>query len=168
MGFAFWKKTDKGQIDTLSWNLMLTATDPDKCWELASLFRETSLPNNALTCETSFLMGSIVRDIIRSRVPEAHQKQALMSAESAYYKTFDHQSEEALPPEMERVYGKLRLGHVARIALAAYGEQNDMLFLTSATFVARIKGDPRMTFEVTPLFEERKALLSGAFAKVLK
>ena len=167
MRFAFWRSNKKGQIDTLSWNLMVSATDPDACWELASLFRKTSLPNNALTCETSFLMGSIVRDVIRSRVPEADRERALISAEAAYFKTFDDQSDEALPPEMEDVYGKLRLGHIARIALAAYGEQNDILPLTSASFVGRIKGDPRMKFEVFELFEERKTILGGAYGKIL-
>jgi hypothetical protein len=168
MNLAFWRKKDKGQLDTLSWNLMVAATDPDRCWELASTFRKTSVPGSVLTCETSFLMGSIVRDILRSIVAAEQQRQSVLSAESAYYKTFDDQSDEPLPPEMEAIYGKVRLGHVARIALAAYGEQNDMLLLTSAIFVNRIKGDPRMKYEVTPLFEERKATLSSAFAKVIK
>ena len=77
---------------------MVTAIDPDKCWEMAALFRKTSVPSNVLTCETSFLAGSLVRDIIRSVIPEVNQQQALMSAEAAYFKTFDDQSEEELPP----------------------------------------------------------------------
>jgi hypothetical protein len=168
MNLAFWKKKEKGQLEVLSWNLMVAATDPDRCWDLASMFRKTSIPGSVLTCETSFLMGSIVRDIVRSNVPEEQQRQSILSAESAYYKTFDDQSEDPLPPEMEAVYGKIRLGHVARIALTAYGEQNDVLLLTTATFVNRIKGDPRMKYEITPLFEERKATLSSAFSKVIK
>jgi hypothetical protein len=168
MNLAFWKKKDKGQLEVLSWNLMVAATDPDRCWDLASSFRKTSIPGSVLTCETSFLMGSIVREIIRSRVSVEQQRQSVLSAESAYFKTFDDQSEDPLPPEMEAVYGKIRLGHVARIALAAYDEQNDLLIATSAIFANRIKGDPRMKFEVTPLFEERKAALSSAFAKAIK
>ena len=168
MNLFFWKKKERTPLDTLSWNLMVEATDPDKCWETASLFRKTSVPGNVLTCETSFLMGSVVRDIVRSAIREPEQRQALMSAEAAYFKTFDDQSEEELPPEMAAVYGKVRLGHVARIALAAYGEHNDALFLTSAIFIGRIKGDPRMTFEVIPILEERKAMLSKAFSQAIK
>lgn len=167
MNLAFWKKKEKGQLEVLSWNFMVAATDPDRCWDLASMFRKTNIPGSVLTCETSFMVGSIVRDIVRSNVPEEQQRHSVLSAESAYYKTFDDQSEDPLPPEMEAVYGKMRLGHIARIALAAYGEQNDVLLLTSATFVNRIKGDPRMKYEVAPLFEERKATLSSAFSKVI-
>lgn len=167
MKLAFWKKKEKSPLDILSWNLMVAATDPDRCWDLASNFRKTSIPGSVLTCETSFLMGSIVREVIRSRMPAEQQRQCVLSAEAAYYKTFDDQSDEPLPPEMEAVYGKIRIGHVARIALAAYGEKADQLLLTSAIFVHRIKGDPRMVYEVTPLFEERKATLSNALAKVL-
>ncbi len=168
MDLFFWKKKERPSLDVLSWNLMVSATDPDQCWEMASLFRRTSVPENVLNCETSFLMGSIARDIIRSVITEVGQRQALMSAEAAYFKTFDDQSDEELPPEMAAVYGKVRLGHVARIALAAYGEQNDTLFLTSSIFVHRIKGDPRMKFEVTPILEERKAVLGNAFSQVIK
>lgn len=146
---------------------MVTAIDADKCWEMASLFIKTSVPSNVLTCETSFLMGSIVRDIIRSGIPEAKQRQALMSAEAAYFKAYDDQSEEELPPEMKTVYGENRLGHIARIALAAYGEQGDMLFLTAPIFVRRINGDPFITYEVTPLLEERKALLTKVFKEFI-
>ena len=151
----------------LSWNLMDVALDADKNWEMASLFRTTSVPSNVLTCETSFLMGSVVRDIIRSVVPEDKQHQALMSAEAAYFKIFDDASEDELPPEMAAVYFKMRLGHVARIALQEYGEHNDMLFLTAPIFVRRIKGDPRMADEITPLVEERKAALSKAFSQLI-
>lgn len=167
MNLFFWRKKEDPSLDELCWNLMVTAIDPDKCWEVASLLRKTSVPSNVLTCETSFLMGSIVRDIIRSVLPEAKQKQALMSAEAAYFKIFDDQSEEDLPSEMKAVYGEDRLGHVARIALAAYAEHNDMLFLTIPIFVRRINGDPRITFEVTPLLEERKALLSKVFSEFI-
>ena len=91
-----------------------------------------------------------------------------MSAEAAYFKTFDDQSDEELPPEMEEIYGRVRLGHVARIALAAYGEQNDVLLMTSSIFVRRIKGDPRMKYEIMPIFEDRKAVLSCAFSEIIK
>ena len=166
MSFFFWRKKERPSLDVLSWNLMVAATDPDKCWETASLFRKTSVPGSVLTCETSFLMGSIVRDIIRLVVPEANQKSALISAEAAFFKTFDDQSDEALPAEMAAVYGNVKLGHVARIALAAYGEHSDSLFLTAPIFVRRIKGDPRMTHEITPILEERKSALQKAFSQV--
>ena len=168
MKLSFWKKEQRPSVDIMSWNFMVTATDPDRCWEMASLFRETSVPSNVLNCETSFLMGSIARSIIRSVIAEPQQVQALMSAEAAYFKTFDDESKEELPPEMAAVYGKIRLGHVARIALTTYGEQNDILFLTSSIFVHRIKGDPRMKYEVMSILEERKTVLSNAFSQVVK
>lgn len=167
MRFAFWKKQDPTKLQNMSWNLMVAALDPDKCWDIASLFRDTGLPSNVRTCEMSFLMGSVVRDIIRSTVPQEHLRQCITSAEAAYFKTFDDQSDEPLPPEMAKVYGTSTLGHVSRIALAAYSEDNDNLFLTSATLVHRLKGDPRMKYEITPLIEERAAILRGAFAKAI-
>lgn len=169
MNLFFWrKKTDaRPSLDVLSWNLMVTATDPDKCWELASQFRSTSVPGNVLDCETSFLMGSVVRDILRDTVSAEAQKQALMSAEAAYFKTFDDQSDEELPPEMKAVYGDVRLGHVARIALAAYGEQGDSPNLSIPIFVRRIKGDPRMTHEIAPLLKQRRTVLRDAFRSLL-
>ena len=147
---------------------MVAAIDPDQCWKIASLFRDTGIPGSVRTCEASFLMGSIVRDIVRSTVPEAHQQSCITSAESAYYKTFDDQSIDPLPPEMTSVYGSLTLGHVSRIALAAYGEDHDSLFLTSAKLVQRLKGDPRMKSEIMPLFEERASFLRGLFAKAIQ
>ena len=168
MRFAFWKKPDTSKLDTFSWNLMVAAIDPDQCLKIASLFRDTGLPGSVRTCETSFLMGSIVRDIVRSTVPETHQRSCITSAESAYYKTYDDQSTEPLPPEMASIYGSLTLGHVSRIALAAYGEEHDSLFLTSAKLVQRLRGDPRMKYEITPFFEERESFLRGLFTKAIQ
>jgi hypothetical protein len=102
---------------------MVAATDPDRCWQIASPFRKTSVPGSVLTCETSFLMGSIVRDAIRATFTDERQRAAIASAESAYFKTFDDQSEEELPDEMKVVYGNIRIGDVARLALARYAEQ---------------------------------------------
>ena len=169
MNLFFWRKRNDARpsLDILSWNLMVTATDPDKCWELASQFRKTSVPSNVLDCETSFLMGSVVRDILRDTVSAEAQRQALMSTEAAYYKTFDDQSDEELPPEMKAVYGDVRLGHVARIALAAYEEQGDSLSLAIPLFVRRIKGDPRMAYEIAPLVEHRRTALRDAFRSLL-
>lgn len=82
--FSWRKKTH--QLDALCWNLMVAATDPDRCWDMASTFRKTAVPGSVLTCETSFLMGSIVRDVIRSKVAGDKQRQCVMSAESAYFK----------------------------------------------------------------------------------
>lgn len=167
MGLWFWEKKDPVKLENMSWNLMVAAIDPDKCWEIAGLFRDTGLPGSIRTCEASFLMGSIVRDIIRTTIPEQHQRRCITSAEAAYFKTFDDQSDEPLPPEMAKVYGTATLGHVSRIALAKYGDDNDNLFLTAATLVHRLKGDPRMKYEITPLFEERASILRGAFSKAI-
>jgi hypothetical protein len=113
-------------------------------------------------------MGSIVRDVIRSVIPDARQRQALSSAEKAYFKTFDDQSEEELPPQMAAFYGNESLGHVARAALTGYGEQGDVIFLTVPIFIRRIEGDPRMSYEITPLLEEQKLALSKVFSKAIK
>jgi hypothetical protein len=53
MNFLFWKKKKQSQheIEIISWNLIVAATDPDRCWKLASAFRETGIPGNVLTCE---------------------------------------------------------------------------------------------------------------------
>ena len=66
---------------------------------------------------------------------------------------------------MKAVYGNIRLGHVARIALAAYGEKDDFLQLTWSIFVLRIKGDLRMKYEVMPLFEESRRSIMAALRK---
>lgn len=168
MRFAFWKKNAPRKLETMSWNLMVEATDPDKCWELASLFRSTGMPGSVLTCETSFLMGSVVRSILRETVPAEFRDQCITSAEAAYFKTFDDQSDEPLPPEMAKVYGSDTLGHVSRIALAAFGESDDLLSLTSAIFVRRIKCDSRMSFEIRPLVEERASALQNAFSRAIR
>ena len=56
MRLAFWKKqAPSPQLETLSWNFMVWATDPDECWGVAQHFRATELPENARTCEVSFL-----------------------------------------------------------------------------------------------------------------
>ncbi|MFZ7097179.1 hypothetical protein ACOPJQ_05090 [Luteimonas dalianensis] len=167
MRFAFWRKPDPSKLDTLSWNLMVAAIDPEQCWRIAGLLRDTDMPGSVRTCEVSFLMGSIVREIIRSAVPEKDQYSCITSAESAYYKTFDDQSTEPLPPEMANVYGSLTLGHVSRTALASYGEDQDLLLLTTAKLVQRLKGDPRMKYEIMPLFEERASFLRGLFSKAI-
>src|SRR5690606_8934774 len=96
---AFWKKPDPSIIENMSWNLMVAALNPDKCWELASQYRKTGLPGSVLTCETSFLLGSVVRDIIRDAVPPALLQKCIATAESAYFKTFDDQSDSPLPAE---------------------------------------------------------------------
>lgn len=169
MRLAFWKKKDlPPQLETLSWNFMVHATDPDSCWEVAQLFRATALPTNARTCEMSFLMGSIVRRAIRDLVPESRQRACVVSAEAAYFKTFDDQSEDPLPAEMVAVYGSMTLGHVARIALAAYGDGDDQLHLSVPVLVHRLKGDPRMAYEIAPLVQERAKVLTSAFAQVIR
>jgi len=147
---------------------MFAATDPDKCWELASQFRKTALPGNVITCETAFLMASISREIIRSTVRHELQEKALLSAERAYSKTFDEASAEEQPPELVAIYGNVPLREVAAVALAGYGKEGDFLPTTLPAFVHRIHGDPRMTFEIKPLVEERRELLRGAFIDLLE
>jgi hypothetical protein len=154
MDWRFWRSSRSD--DVRAWNVMVAATDPDRCWQLASTFRDTKAPGSVLTCEMSFLMGSIVRDAIRAAMPADRHRAAILSAESAYFKTFDDQSDEELPKEMQAVYGNIRLGHVARMALAAYGDHNDSLLLTLGVFVQRIKGDPRMKYEIMPVLEESR------------
>lgn len=154
MGFKFWRRKEKPDIEVVAWNVMVAFTDPDRCWQTASVFRETSVPGSVLTCEMSFLMGSIVRDAIRTTFAGERQRIAIKAAESAYFKTFDDQSGEELQDEMKAVYHNARLGDVARQALSGYGENNDELFLTSSLFVNRIKGDPRMKYEIMPILEE--------------
>lgn len=94
MRIQFWKPKPASLHEVLSWNVMVAATDPDRCWQVASSFRNTDLPGSAMTCETSFLMGSIVRDAIRASFTDGRQRSGVMSAESAYFKTFDDQSED--------------------------------------------------------------------------
>lgn len=147
---------------------MVQATDPDECWDIAKYFRPTELPENARTCEVSFLMGSVVRNAVRELVPESKQRACVTSAEAAYFKTFDDQSDDPLPPEMIAVYGSMTLGHVARIALAAYGEGDDQLHLSIPVLVRRLKGDPRMAYEIAPIVERRAKTLTSAFSQVLR
>ena len=169
MKLAFWKKqAPPPQLETLSWNFMVRATDPDECWDVAQHFRATELPENARTCEVSFLMGSVVRNAIRELVPESKQRACVISAEAAYFKTFDDQSDDPLPPEMVAVYGSMTLGHVARIALAAYGEGDDQLYLSIPVLVRRFKGDPRMAYEIAPFVERRAKTLTSAFSQVIR
>jgi hypothetical protein len=165
----FWrkKKSQAVPLETLVWNLMSTATDPDKCWELASQYRKTVLPGNAITCETAFLMASISREIIRSTVRRELREKALLAAEAACSRIFDEASTEELPPEMVAIYGSVPLREVAAAALARYGEEDDFLFTTLAVFVHRIHGDPRMIFEIQPLVEEWREVLRRAFVGLL-
>lgn len=169
MNFLFWRKKqpESLSLDTLAWNLVYVATDPEKCWKLASQFRKTELPGNVITCETAFLLTSVARHIIRSTVrPEFYQK-ALLSAVAAYSKAFDEASEEEQPPEMLAAYGGASLRDVAKAALASYTESEDFLPVTLPIFVRRIRGDPRMAYEIQPLVEERLETLRVAFKDLL-
>ncbi|OAI18134.1 MULTISPECIES: hypothetical protein [Methylomonas] len=165
----FWrkKKQDSLPLEELAGNLMFMATDPDKNWEVASDFRKTDLPNNAVTCELSFLMGSICRDIIRNEVRPELLDKAILAAEKVYVKTFEAESSEELPPEMRAVYGTSSLIQVATAALKRYGTDGDLLSVTLPTFVSRIHGDPRMALEIKPLIESRLNILQSAFKQLL-
>jgi hypothetical protein len=165
MDFRFWRKNSAVPDDVLAWNVMVAVTDPDRCWQIASAFRQTKVPGSVLTCEMSFLMGSLVREAIRTAFTGDRRRAAITSAESAYFKTFDDQSSEDLPDDMKAVYGDIRLGQVARAALAAYAEHDDMLFLTSSEFVHRIMGDPRMKFEIMPILERCRDSVLKALKK---
>ena len=169
MRFPFFKrKIDSSQAEILSWNLMVAAIDPDQCWRMTGQFRGDELPSSVKTCEASFLMGSVVRQIIRESVPENIQQPCITSAEAAYFKTFDDQSEDPLPDEMKKIYGEMTLGHVSRIALAAYGEEHDELFLTSARLTRRVRTDPRDKAEIYQVFLERANILKKYFQQGLR
>lgn len=141
------------------------ATDPDRNWNFASSFRKTSVPGSVLTCETAFIMGSMARGIIRERVNLPVLETCIASAEKAYQQSFEEDSKEPLPEEMQEIYGPQRLDTVASNALKQYAEDDDQLYLTISRFVSRIKGDPRMAQEVLPLFEERRKMLIKAFGE---
>lgn len=168
MKLAFWKKEARPSLDVLCWNLMVAAIDPDECWKIADQLRRTKVPTVMVNCETSFLMGSVARSIIRAHVSASLQASAVTSAEAAYFKSFDDCAGEPLPDGSEEIYGDVSLGHIARIALASYGEQNDLLPLTSVVFVSRIKGDPRMAFEITPHIQARVKELQQSFVHHLR
>lgn len=167
MRLASWKQRDPGKLELTSRNLMVAAIEPDKCWEIAGFLRNSRMPSNVLVCETAFLMGSIARDIIRTVMPQEYRRQCITSAEVAFFTAFDGLYRAPLPREMSKIYGTDSLGHVARIALAAYGEENDLLFLTSASLVRRLKGDPRMTQAITPLLKKRAWILRAAFSSAI-
>lgn len=87
----------------------------------------------------------------------------IASAEKAYDQSFEEDSKDPLPEEMQKIYGSQRMSTIATNALRQYAEDNDQLFLTVSRFVSRIKGDPRMKHELLPLFEERRKMLVEAF-----
>ena len=169
MNFLFWRKKqpDPEPPEKLAWNLIYMATDPDKCWELASQFRKTTLPSNVITCETAFLLASVSREIIRSTLRAEFIEKTILSAEAAFTKAFDEASEEEQPQEMLSVYGGQSLREVSKVAFAGYAEGNDFLPITLPTYVRRIRGDPRMTFEIQPLVEEKRKVLRVAFKDLL-
>lgn len=141
------------------------ATDPDRNWNFASSFRKTGIPGSVLTCETTFIMGSVVSGIIRERVNPSAVEKCIASAEKAYQQSFEDDSKSPLPEEMQKIYGPQRLDAVASNVLKQYAEDDDQLYLTVSRFVSRIKGDPRMKHEVLPLFEERRKMLIEAFGE---
>jgi Txe/YoeB family toxin of Txe-Axe toxin-antitoxin module len=169
MNLLFWRKKQPESLppEKLAWNLIYMATDPDKCWALASQFRRTGLPNNVMTCETSFLLASVCREVIRSTLRPEFAAKTLLSAEAAYTKAFEEASEEEQPPEMLAVYGGTSLREVASDAFTSYAEYEDLLPLTLPVFVRRIRGDPRMAFEIQPLVEEKRELLRTVFKELL-
>lgn len=165
MRLNFWTKTTRRVPDDIrAWNAMVAFTDPEWCWQAISVV-DTRLPGNALNCEMAFLMGSIVRESIRTTFDADSREAAIASAEAAYFKTFDDQSDEELPAEMKAVYGNTTIGKVARVALAQYGEHSDQLFLTSSVFVARLRTDPRVKYEVMPILENCRRLVLAALKK---
>ena len=163
----FKRKVYPSKAEILSWNLMVAAIDPDQCWKMTGQFRG-DIPSSVKTCEASFLMGSVVRNIIRESVPKDLQQSCITSAEAAYFKTFDDQSEDPLPDEMKKIYGSMTLGHVSRIALAAYGEEHDNLFLTSARLAQRVRTDPRDKPQIQQEFQEKSDLLQKYFQQGLR
>jgi hypothetical protein len=146
-----------------SWNLMHFATDPDRNWNFARNFRSTNVPASVLTCETTFIMASIARSIIRNQIDPSLVKECIASAEKAFHQSFDNDSKEPLPAEMQAIYGARRLNEIAAEALREYEGDDDLLVTTVGRFVFRINGDPRMRYEVLPDFEQRQEMLTNAF-----
>lgn len=159
------KKSDIPDVHVRAWNLMHYATDPDRNWEFASSFRKTEVPGSVLTCETTFIMGSMVMGIITERVKPPLVETCLASAEKAYAQCFEEDSKAPLPEEMREIYGERNLGEIAGGVLKAYGADGDLLHLMLSRFVSRIKGDPRMKTEILPLFEGRRRMLLEAFGE---
>ena len=55
MKLAFWKKqAPPPQLETLSWNFMVRATDPDECWDVAQHFRATELQKMLVPTRSPF------------------------------------------------------------------------------------------------------------------
>ncbi len=144
---------------------MHMATDPDRNWNFASRFRNTGIPGSVLTCETTFITGSMVRGVVRERVNPYLMETCIASAEKAYQQSFEEDSKGPLPEEMQEIYGTQRLNVVASNALKQYAEDGDQLYLTVSRFISRINGDPRMKHEVLPLFEARREMLIEAFGE---
>ena len=167
MRFAFWKKRDPEKLRVHCWNLMILAIDPDRCWKTASMFRSNGLPGSVLTCETAYIMGSITRKVIRDLSPRDSVMECVASAEKAYHQTFEEQSDEPMTEEMQSVYGQSTLAHVATTALAAYGRQDDELFMTASTLAMRLKGDPRTKHEIIDILQDRRDFLEGLYRKLL-
>jgi len=164
--WPFKRKTQElPDVHIRSWNLMHFATDPDRNWNFASSFRKTAIPGSVLTCETTFIMGSMARGIIRELVNPSVLETCIASAEKAYQQSFEEDSKASLPEEMQEIYGPQRLDAVASNALKQYAEDDDQLYLTVSRFVSRIKGDPRMKHELLPLFEEHRNMLVKAFGE---
>lgn len=169
MNLFFWRRTKQqhSPVQVLARNLVFVATDPDKCWELASGFRTTSMPSNVLTCEVSFLIGSLSIGIVDRVVPSADHEQAVAAAEQAYVEIFAKADEEGMDAPMASVFGPQKLSQVAALARRQYSEASDVMQTAVATFARRIKGDPRMAFEISPLIEQRMADLQRAFQDLL-
>ena len=96
-------------------------------------------------------MGSLARGIIRERVNPSLVETCIASAEKAFHQSFEEDSKTSMPEEMQEIYGSQRFNAVASNALMQYAEDDDQLYLTVSRFVSRIKGDPRMMYEVLPL-----------------
>ena len=168
-GVLMWPFNRKAQelpdVHVRSWNLMHFATDPDRNWDFASNFRKTAIPGSVLTCETTFIMGSVARGIIRERVSPSLVETCIASAEKVFHQSFEEDSKAPLPDEMQEIYGPQKLNMVASNALEQCAEDDDQIYLTVSRFVSRIKGDPRMKHEILPLFEERRKVLIEAFGE---
>ena len=107
------KVQDFPDVHVRSWNLMHVATDPDRNWSFASDFRKTEVPGSVLTCETTFIMGSVARGIIRERVDPSLVETCIASAAKAFHQSFEEDSKTSLPEEMQEIYGSQRLDAIA-------------------------------------------------------
>lgn len=159
---------EKKALVEISRNLITTALNADRNWEIARYFLPSDLPGSVLTCETTFLMASILKSVIRDVAPPQIVDECLRTVNDVYTEVFDTGSTNDLPDEMQRIYGDDRLNVIAEKALNEYEEDGDILFLTCPRFISRIASDPLMMGGAAKqIFEEQRNEFKRVFEKHL-